>query len=222
MAKIMPVKAKGGYVLRPAAAPKAAAGCSDTAGDPEVDELSQSESDEEEDELDEDEDESDEEEEEDEAGSDLSSADESDESDSDESVTLLPQPTTPAPSHKRKSPALGDSSSKKPRASQGALALQAVGEQLNDFNDIMRSLVATEQGSSSGTAAVTLPSTPHRKQLAIRRAQELETDLLDDEVVSLLTIFEKDASAADAYLVLERPGVRKAWVARKLMELDSR
>ena len=113
---------------------------------------------------------------------------------------------------------MGESSSKKPCASQGALALQAVGEQLNDFNDIMRSLVATEQGSSSGTAAVTLPSTPHRKQLAIRRAQKLEVHLADEELVSLLTVFEKDASAADAYLAIngQRDGLRKIWIERRL------
>lgn len=102
--------------------------------------------------------------------------------------------------------------------SQGAQALQAVGERLDDFNTIMRTLVALESQEPVASASLP-PSTPQRKQLAMRRAQKLEDHLDDDRLVSLINIFQKDASAADAYLVLERDGLRRAWVEDQLSTL---
>ena len=83
------------------------------------------------------------------------------------------------------------------------------------FRDFLQANSTSPSGSQSGTPSLP-PSTPQRKQLAMRRAQELEYELDDEGMVSLLELFETDASAADAYLVIERPALRKAWVARKL------
>ncbi|KAJ3019578.1 hypothetical protein NUW54_g44 [Trametes sanguinea] len=127
----------------------------------------------------------------------------------DEEGSVDTSPATPVSSQKRKSTLSQSTSVKKVKMSQGALALQAVGEKLDDFNTILRSLVALESQEPAASAPLA-PTTPQRKQLAIRRAQELETHLDDNRLVSLINIFQKDGSAADAYLVLERASLRKA------------
>ncbi|CDO69914.1 hypothetical protein BN946_scf184884.g73 [Trametes cinnabarina] len=135
------------------------------------------------------------------------------EDDEDDDVVILP--TTPASSQKRKSAVPHGASTKKARVSQGAQALQAVGEKLDDFNTILRSLVALESQEPASSGPIP-PATPQRKQLAIRRAQHLEDHLDDDRLVALINIFEKDGSSADTYLVLERESLRRAWVENKL------
>ena len=57
---------------------------------------------------------------------------------------------------------------------------------------------------------------PCRKTKAIIRAQELEVDLEDEKLVSLIHIFQTDVNAADAYMVLKRDRVRKIWVKSTL------
>ncbi|CDO74272.1 hypothetical protein BN946_scf184647.g1 [Trametes cinnabarina] len=128
------------------------------------------------------------------------------EDDEDDDVVILP---------KRKSAVPHGASTKKARVSQGAQALQAVGEKLDDFNTILRSLVALESQEPASSGPIP-PATPQRKQLAIRRAQHLEDHLDDDRLVALINIFEKDGSSADTYLVLERESLRRAWVENKL------
>ena len=54
----------------------------------------------------------------------------------------------------------------------------------------------------------------------MERAQELETDLDDKRLVALIGLFQTDVSAADAYLVLKRDGLRKVWVESKLSAFD--
>ncbi|CDO68417.1 hypothetical protein BN946_scf184815.g64 [Trametes cinnabarina] len=136
-----------------------------------------------------------------------------DEDDEDDDVVILPM--TPASSQKCKSAVLHGASTKKARVSQGAQALQAVGEKLDDFNTILRSLVALESQEPASLGPIS-PATPQHKQLAIRRAQHLKDHLDDDHLVALISIFEKDGSSADAYLVLERESLRRAWVENKL------
>ncbi|KAJ3013947.1 hypothetical protein NUW54_g559 [Trametes sanguinea] len=70
-------------------------------------------------------------------------------------------------------------------------------------NTILHSLVALESQESAASAPLA-PTTPQCKQLPICRAQELGTHLDDNCLVPLINIFEKDKSAADAYLVLKR------------------
>jgi hypothetical protein len=88
-------------------------------------------------------------------------------------------------------------------------------DQLSDFTDAYR----------AGTAAEASPrdfaSSPERKRMAMERAQELESDLDDTRLVALIGLFRKDVSAADAYLVLKREGLRKVWVETELANADS-
>lgn len=76
----------------------------------------------------------------------------------------------------------------------------------------MNKLLSLEQDTTTST----VPTTPQRKQKAMIQAQKLETDLDDDQMVSLINLFQHDVSAAAAYLVLQRAGLRKAWVKDKL------
>ncbi len=97
--------------------------------------------------------------------------------------------------------------------SAGAQALNGVNDQFEDFNSLMRTLVSLE---GYGGPLAAMPSTPQRKQKAMLRAQELETDLSDAQMVSLINLFQQEAGAADAYLVIQREALRKAWVQNKL------
>ncbi|KAK0484254.1 hypothetical protein EDD18DRAFT_1111944 [Armillaria luteobubalina] len=66
-----------------------------------------------------------------------------------------------------------------------------------------------------------LEATPHQTQKAIEQVQDLEDWLSTSQMISLMTIFEKDSRAADAYVMLEREDVCKAWVQGKLKLVPS-
>jgi len=61
-----------------------------------------------------------------------------------------------------------------------------------------------------------IDATPKRKKAAMTRIQELDDDLNDEELLSIIDLFQTDVSAADTYMTLKRDGLRKAWVRSKL------
>ena len=73
-----------------------------------------------------------------------------------------------------------------------------------------------EGTSSMAPLPPAIAPSPARKMKAIQRAQELEVDLNDEKLVSLIQIFQVDVNAADAYMVLKREGVRKMWIKSTL------
>lgn len=83
---------------------------------------------------------------------------------------------------------------------------------VSDFKELLTSIL-----NSSGSTD--MESTPRRKRQASQRAQELETDLSDGQLVKLLQVFEESADAADAYLSINREGVRKLWVQDRIGDL---
>jgi hypothetical protein len=99
------------------------------------------------------------------------------------------------------------SASKRGRMS-GAVALNRLGDTLSDFNQAFHTPRPPPPPS--------VDSAIERKRLAMERAQELETELSDDHLAALLELFQSDVSTADAYMVLKRDNLRKAWVRRKL------
>ena len=63
-----------------------------------------------------------------------------------------------------------------------------------------------------GTSSLAAPTSvialsPTCKTMAIQQAQELELDLDNEKLVSLIHIFQANVNMADAYLVLKREGV---------------
>ena len=60
---------------------------------------------------------------------------------------------------------------------------------------------------------------PSQKTKAIQWDQELELDLDDEKLVSLIQIFQADVNAVDAYMVLKREGVQKLWIESTLLAL---
>ena len=48
------------------------------------------------------------------------------------------------------------------------------------------------------------------------RVQELEADLDDEQLLSLIDLFQANVSAADTYMTLKQDGLRKAWVHSKI------
>jgi hypothetical protein len=47
-------------------------------------------------------------------------------------------------------------------------------------------------------------------------AQELEENLDDEKLGTLIRIFQSDVNTADVYIVIKRPGLRKAWIENTL------
>ena len=86
----------------------------------------------------------------------------------------------------------------------------------------LRSELASFGGTFlEGTSSLApLPSViallPCRKTKAIIQAQELEVDLEDEKLVSLIHIFQTDVNAVDAYMMLKCDGVQKIWVKSTL------
>ncbi|KAM5530466.1 hypothetical protein V8D89_015866 [Ganoderma adspersum] len=139
----------------------------------------------------------------------------SDEDLSELEAVLTMHLATPMASQKRKSSAISKSTTKKPCPSHGAAALEDVEGQLSSLNGLLHTMLTAETTGIAPVASI-VPLTPQKKQLAIRRAQQLEQHLEDDKMILLLNLFEKDVGVADAYLVIEQDGLRKAWVDRKL------
>ena len=55
----------------------------------------------------------------------------------------------------------------------------------------------------------------------MQRLQELEDHLTDDQIVSLLDLFQKDVMEADTYNNIKREGVRRTWVQSRIDSLSS-
>jgi hypothetical protein len=105
-------------------------------------------------------------------------------------------------------PSSFSSTSKRGRMS-GAVALNRLGDTLSDFTTSFRTSVQRRDQPP-------VDPTVERKNTAMERAQDLETDLSDDQLAALLELFQSDVSTADAYMVIKREPLRKAWVQRKL------
>ena len=83
------------------------------------------------------------------------------------------------------------------------------------MNDFTKAFIASYSTSESSTA----PTTPQRKIQAANYAQEIEDELDDDELTSLLNVLQEEPHAADFYLSLKRDNLRKNWVKRKIAPL---
>ncbi|KAJ7235789.1 hypothetical protein C8J57DRAFT_1530486 [Mycena rebaudengoi] len=161
---------------------------------------------------------------------------ENQDSDNDTKSTS-PTPSTPAVLKKRHA-ATADPTPyrKKPRMS-GADALASMAATASDMVDVLGGfhvLFAVEAAPASAPISTTpapatvssmgegssLQETPHRRQNAIIRVQELETWLCDSDLVILIDILQADISKADTYNALVCPGLRVAWVQAQLQEAN--
>lgn len=88
------------------------------------------------------------------------------------------------------------------------MALQGLREELSSFGQTFIEV--------STPPVPSLAPSPSRKTKAIQRAQELEDELDDVRLAELIRVFQADVNAADAYLVIKRDGLRKAWIASTL------
>lgn len=115
---------------------------------------------------------------------------------------------------KRKQPSTPASAGPPKRSRQSsASALQEISAGLADFNETFRHSMT---GSKPGVQA-----SPVRKGIAMQRLQELEDDLTDDQIVSLLDLFQKDVTEADTYNNIKREGVRRTWVQSRIDSLSN-
>ena len=62
-------------------------------------------------------------------------------------------------------------------------------------------------------------SSPVWKRKAMDLAQELEDDLSDNDLSSLLELFETNVMMANAYVTIKWEGLQKTWVQRKLVKI---
>jgi len=89
----------------------------------------------------------------------------------------------------------------------GTSAVQGLTTELSTFSDTFLEGIAMAAPQTSTLAPSSL-----RKTRAILCAQELEEDLDDGKLAALIHIFQSDVNAADAYMVIKRPGLCKAWI----------
>jgi hypothetical protein len=153
--------------------------------------------------------------------------------DSDEE--LPPQSTPPRPtstalssttpsvtsSHKRKHAALasvsesfqsssfGSGPSEKKQRGSGVAVLSGIKDSIDEFKTIMRTGMPITQVRAADRAAA------YRVE-AMDKVQKEEPDLDDDQVVALVDLFRTDSSAAEAYMAIVRPTIRKAWLNKQL------
>lgn len=122
-------------------------------------------------------------------------------------------PGSPIVNYKRRHSAISSgttsmtSTVSKKRATSSASAVHGLTAELSAFGDTFLEGIAMAVPQTPALA----PS-PLRKTKAILRAQELEEDLDDGKLAALIRIFQSDVNAADAYMVIKRPGLRKAWI----------
>jgi hypothetical protein len=69
---------------------------------------------------------------------------------------------------------------------------------------------------ATGTASTGVEVSPICKHRAIRSAQELEVDLSDTDLATLVDLFHTDVSAADTYIELKQDSLRKVWITNQL------
>jgi len=55
----------------------------------------------------------------------------------------------------------------------------------------------------------------------MQHLQELEDDLTDDQIVSLLDLFQKDVCEADTYNNIKHEGVCHTWVQSRIDSLSN-
>jgi hypothetical protein len=142
-----------------------------------------------------------------------------------ESNSILPEERTslssmspsagPSNDHKRRHSAISSGSTSATNTAQkrtrrdasSASALHGLTAKLDSFSGTFLEGIALATPATS-----TLAPSPMRKTRAITRAQELEVDLDDARLAALIRIFQSDVNAADAYMVINRAGLRKAWI----------
>src|SRR5271168_4571534 len=113
---------------------------------------------------------------------------------------------------KRKQSALSEPSTiKRQRMPSGAHALNGIKEGLVEFTEVFRNATT---GKKTGLEASLI-----RKSMAMKRAQELETDLSDECVVGLIDLFQADVAVADTYLSLSCEAIRKKWVRARIKDI---
>jgi hypothetical protein len=88
----------------------------------------------------------------------------------------------------------------------------AMGECMDNFTEAF--CVAT------GTASTGVEVSPIYKRRAIFSAQELEVDLSDTNLATLVDLFHTDVSAADTYMELKWDSLRKAWITNQLSRIS--
>lgn len=111
-------------------------------------------------------------------------------------------------------PVLGSPLKKARKEITGAAAIENLTSGLSNFGSVFMDGVNVAAAALAPPPSVAL--SPTRKIQAIRRAQEVENDLDDARLASLIRIFQSNVDAADAYMVIERNGVWCAWIDEEL------
>lgn len=103
------------------------------------------------------------------------------------------------------------SSSKKPRSSVGAVALQGIHNSLSSFTDSVRELANTRRQAKE--------TSPKRRERAARTVEEREAYLPDSAILSLLKHFQNHPDYADTYLGIQRESLHRGWIKSCLEEI---
>jgi hypothetical protein len=108
------------------------------------------------------------------------------------------------------------SSSKKPRAVNGAVALNGIHEDFREITMILRNRVCDPHLTEPPQAIVTKAA---RASAATDLMQANETYLNDERTIALCNLFNIDLVAANTYVGIKKESTRKAWVLKRLRAL---
>ena len=95
-----------------------------------------------------------------------------------------------------------------------SVALQELTKELSNFS------MSFLEGIFATTPSIQLltPS-PSWKTKAIQRVQDIEEELTDSELATLICIFQDDVNSANAYMAIKQDGIRREWIAAALLSV---
>ena len=100
-------------------------------------------------------------------------------------------------------------SEKRQRGSAGVIVLGGIKDSIDQWKTMMCAGMPVTQVRAADRVAA------YRVE-AMDKVQKDEPDLDDNQVVALVDLFRTDSSAAEAYMAIVRPAIRKAWLNKQL------
>jgi hypothetical protein len=102
----------------------------------------------------------------------------------------------------------------------GATALLATNDEMKEFNNTVKDFISSKEARNRKERQERASSSERRTK-AMGALQKQERGWLNfDRMVAMIDHFKLDIGAADAYMTLEMPELRRSWVKKQLKEMQ--
>jgi len=101
-----------------------------------------------------------------------------------------------------------------------AAALLATSKELKDFNSTVRDLISSKEARNKQERRERASSSERRTKAMIAFQKQESAWLSFDHQIAMIDHFKLDVSAADTYMTLELPALRKMWVKKQLKDMQ--